>query len=162
MSDANPNATTSRSLVDLIDKLFEPSPPPPISMVPQTGGWVVLAILAAMAAGYATYRYIGYRRRNAYRQAALEDLAGAGENPAAIAAVLRRTALAAYPRRDVASLSGADWIKFLDRTADKPLFANGVGRALTQAPYTDDPAPATGLTQAARDWIIHHRGGPGA
>ena len=159
MSDEAPSAPEMRSLVDLIDKLVEPTPPPPISMAPQTGGWILLAIVVVAAAGYAAYRYAGYRRRNAYRQAALHDLSGCDDDPSAIATVLRRTALAAYPRREVASLSGQDWTDFLDRTAGKPLFANGAGQMLTQAPYTEDATPAPALGKAARDWIIHHRGG---
>jgi len=162
VSDAETTVTVPTNLIDLIDKLVEPVPPAPISMVPQTGGWIVLAVIVVAAAGYALWRYVGYRRRNAYRQAALADLAGCGDNPTAIAAVLRRTALAAYPRRDVASLSGADWVAFLDRSAGKPLFAGGAGDVLTRAPYTDNPMLAPDLMQAARAWIIHHRRGQGA
>lgn len=37
------------SLVGLINQLTEVADPPPVSMVPQTTGWLVLAIVLAIA-----------------------------------------------------------------------------------------------------------------
>ena len=101
-------------------------------------------------------RTIRHRRANAYRRAALQALDQAGDDPAQIALVLRRTALAAFPRAQVAGLIGADWLRFLDHSFGGTGFANGAGRALTTAPYQGGE-PDRVLTDLARRWITTHR-----
>ncbi|MDW4497361.1 DUF4381 domain-containing protein [Sulfitobacter sp. D35] len=144
------------SLVDLIDQIVPPDEPAPVSMMPQTWGWVALALLLLALVGYGLYRLAAHRRANAYRRAALRALEAAGDDAEAVAAILRRTALSAFPRHDVAGLSGADWLAFLDRTLPSGDFSTGPGRAVTSAPYSGAPAP-DGLGAAVADWIRHHR-----
>ncbi|MGV6848018.1 MAG: DUF4381 domain-containing protein [Marinibacterium sp.] len=144
------------SLVDLID-LLEPAPEPPaISMLPQTAGWIWLALAVLLAGVWLINRWAAARRRQAYRRAALHALVAAGDDAAAIAAILRRTALAAYPRSEVAGLTGAAWLDFLDRTYGGTGFSGGPGRILARAPY--QPCPTDPLLQPlARDWITRYR-----
>jgi hypothetical protein len=144
------------NLVDLIDRLAEPPEPSPVAMTPQTPGWTVLAILLALLAAWLVWRWVQHRRANAYRRAALAELNAAGDDPAAIADVLRRTALAAWPRERVASLSGRAWLQFLDATGGGG-FADGPGDALLAAPYREDAAPAPGLRDLAARWIRRHK-----
>lgn len=144
-------------LVELLD-LLEPAPEPaPISMMPQTAGWLVLAALAGAAILAAILVLIRRHRRNAYRKAALRALAGAGDDPARIAEILRRAALAAYPRREVASLSGEDWLAFLDHSYNGTGFTTGAGRALAPAPWRGG-RPDPSITALARIWVQRHRG----
>ncbi|MCA0873043.1 DUF4381 domain-containing protein [Seohaeicola saemankumensis] len=143
------------SLVGLLDQLVLPPEPAPVSMMPQTGGWLVLAALALILAGWALWAGIRRYRENAYRRAALAALKLADDDPAAIAAILRRTALAAYPRQAVASLSGADWLAFLDRTGGSDSFCSGPGQALAEAPY-HPVGPVGALTETAALWIRRH------
>ncbi len=140
------------SLVDLMDQLIEPPVPEPVPLTPQTAGWWVVGALTLAALGYALRRVWLHRRANAYRRAALADLSRA-EAPAEIAAVLRRAALAAFPRREVASLSGPDWTAFLRRTGP---FPDAAGEALSRAPYVPG-GTAPGLREAASAWIRRHR-----
>lgn len=49
--------------------------------------------------------------------------------------LLRRIALAYYPNDDIASLTGADWLKFLDESGKTQNFSKGAGRILIEAPY---------------------------
>lgn len=86
------------------------------------------------------------------RRAALAELNRARDDPAPIADILRRTALAAYPRMEVASLSSGPWVTFLDARAKEGGFAGGAGRAIAEAPYRPVP-PASGLPALARRWI---------
>lgn len=148
-------APESTSLIDLIDRLVEPPAPPPVSLMPQTWGWVVLAVLLALLAAWLVWRAVGRWRDGAYRRAALAELDAAGDDPAAIAAILRRTALAAWPREEVASLSGEEWLAFLDSTGDGG-FAGGPGAALLAGPYRQT-GPAPGLGDLAARWIRRHR-----
>ena len=91
------------SLIGLIDQLIEPPEPPPVAMTPRTWGWAVLAALLALALAWFGWRAWRRWRANAYRRAALAELAAAGDDPAKIAEIIRRTAIAAWPRERVAS-----------------------------------------------------------
>lgn len=49
--------------------------------------------------------------------------------------LLRRLALAYYPDISTASLTGGDWLYFLDSTGKTQSFSRGAGRVLIDAPY---------------------------
>lgn len=157
MTDETPAVEVPLNLVDLLDRLIEPDAPPAISMVPQTAGWWVLAVAIAVILAYGVFRFLAYRRRNAYRQVALAELQENVEHPAVIADILRRCALVAYPRASVASLSGQDWLAFLDRSAQMTDFTQGAGQAVTSAPYARGQSPDPALVKAARNWIRQHK-----
>ncbi|MDA7963979.1 DUF4381 domain-containing protein [Ruegeria sp.] len=149
--------TSPVTLVDLIDRLVPAPEPPAVSMMPQTWGWAAPALLLVIALAYATWRW---RRRyvaNAYRRDALAALRAAGSDPVAIAGILRRCALAAFPRMDVASLSGPDWLAFLDHTGGGTAFREGEGQVISLAPYTGQSPDAPDLTRIAEHWIRSHR-----
>lgn len=144
------------SLIDLLDKLVDPVEPPPVSMMPQTWGWAVIAILILVAFVLAGLRSVRRYRANAYRRAALHALQTGRNDPQAIAAILRRAALAAYPRRDVAGLAGKDWLRFLDSRIGGEAFQAGAGQAVATAPYVST-APDAALPALAERWIKYHR-----
>ncbi|MFC6688894.1 DUF4381 domain-containing protein [Jhaorihella thermophila] len=152
-----PATAPAESLTSLIAQLVPPAEPPPVSMMPQTAGWAVLGAAALAGLGFLAWRMWRTWRANAYRRAALRALGQAGGDPAAIAEILRRAALAAYPRRDVAGLIGEDWLAFLDETGPEAVFAHGPGRVLAIAPYrpVEDGGPA--LRAIAETWIRRHR-----
>lgn len=144
------------NLVDLID-LLEPVPEPaPVSLWPQTAGWLWLVLLLVALVMWVVHRLLRRHRANAYRRAALEELDAANANPAAIAGILRRAAIAAYGRRRVAALSGEAWLNFLDDSFGGNDFCAGAGRSLAVAPYQKD-VQADGLTDLAATWIRRHR-----
>ena len=82
-------------LVELIELLEEVPEPPPVSMMPQTLGWIVVGLVLAALLFLLIRWAVRRHREEAYRRAALRELDEAGDDPAAISAVLRRTALAA-------------------------------------------------------------------
>jgi len=55
-----------------------------------------------------------------------------------LSALLRQCALTAYPRQDVASLHGHDWLNFLDKVGRTNLFTTGIGKVLTTGPFQKD------------------------
>ena len=143
-------------LVELIELLEEVPEPPPVAMTPQTPGWIVLGVIVAALLFLALRWAVRRHREEAYRRAALRELDEAGDDPAAISNVLRRTALAAYPREQVAGLAGPDWLAFLDRSYEGAGFADGAGKVFAIVPYkaiASDPAAA----KLARSWIKGHR-----
>jgi hypothetical protein len=87
------------------------------------------------------------------RAAALMDLA----------ALLKRVALVAYAREQVAALSGDAWLTFLDRTGGTSRFTRGPGAVLAEVSSrpglgpTLDTAQVTALVETAQDWIRRYR-----
>lgn len=144
------------TLLDLLERLIEQPEPPPVSMMPQTWGWAVLALVLLAACIFVAIRMWRRYQANAYRRYAIRDLEAARDDPAAMAAILRRTALAAYPRREVAGLAGDDWLRFLDAQVAGKEFLEGPGRLVAAAPYrnmSNEPA----LYAVVKNWIVRHR-----
>jgi hypothetical protein len=98
--------------------------PPPIGWWPPAPGWWLLAALACIALLVLVWLLVRRYRARAYRRQALAQLAQlradyqreqdsqgylAGAN-----ALLKSVALLAFPRRDVAAGSGADWLALLN------------------------------------------------
>ncbi len=65
--------------------------------MPQTVGWIWLGRLVWRALFLAGLAGCVHRRANAYRRAGLAALTAAGDDPARIAQIIRRTALAGFP-----------------------------------------------------------------
>jgi len=147
---------TNTSLVDLLDQLVVPDAPPPVSMVPQTAGWAIVGVLLLVVLFYGLWRAVARHRANAYRRAALAELAQAGDDPAHVAAILRRTALVAYDRRLVAGLADDDWIAFLERTGGAP-WGDELRPQLLIGPYSDKSGASPELTARVARWIRSHR-----
>jgi hypothetical protein len=140
--------------------------PAPVAWWPPPFGWWVLAAellaFAVLFGGWLALRYRG----NAYRRAALRDLralttAAPSDLAPAIASLLKRTALAAYPRVAVANLTGGAWSAFLDRTGTFPAAtAAMLVRATLDPSRTLDEAEMRAILAAAQRWIRRHgRGG---
>ncbi|MEX0339365.1 MAG: DUF4381 domain-containing protein, partial [Arenibacterium sp.] len=143
-------------LVDLIGLLEEAPEPSPISLMPQTSGWIVLGIVLVVS-GIFVVRWVQRRiRAGAYRRAALRELASAKNDPALVASILRRTALTAFPREQIATLAGAEWLAFLDRSFPGNGFSDGPGRIFAIAPFRPQ-VPDPDAMVLARDWIKRHR-----
>jgi Domain of unknown function (DUF4381) len=139
---------------------------------PAPGVWLLLGLVAVwMAAGLVLWW--GHWQRQAYRRAGLRELreiaarlGHAPERAAALvdlAALLKRVALVAYAREQVAALSGNAWLTFLDRTGATARFTKGPGAVLAAVSSrpglaaTLDAAQVTALVATARDWIRQHR-----
>ncbi len=159
-----------------LDRLHDFVAPPPVPWWPPAPGWYyVLALLLGLAL-VATVRGFIRWQRNRYRREALAEFArqekrlhDPAQRVAALAALselLKRTALTAYPRGEVASLTGGAWFDFLDTTGDTTAFRASVGGKLAAAAY--DPitvldmgdSEAALLAASVRDWIRHHQSGP--
>jgi hypothetical protein len=74
--------------------------------------------------------------------------------------ILRRSALAAYERRDVASLRGVEWTGWLNESAGRELFTADAALMLDRLAYGREalpPAEIEPLLAASRDWVRLHR-----
>ena len=126
--------------------------PPPVPFWPATPAWYVVFALLALLGLWLGWR--GWRRwrANAYRRAALRALGSAADG-AEIATILKRTALAAWPREAVASLSGQDWAAFLRRTAPRAHLDVASATALASLAYAPAAPP---MRAPAERWIRFH------
>jgi len=146
-----------KNLVDLLEML-EPVPEPrAMSLWPATEAWIWLGLVVLALIAWGLLQWRRHHRANAYRRAALAELAQAGDDPTSIASILRRTALSAYPRVDVAGLTGDAWLAFLDAQSGTQAFVGPQGHGMLAAPYTDSRAPIRGLGDMARDWVRRHK-----
>lgn len=143
--------------------------PSPVSYMPQTWGWAALAILILL--GLMALLLFWLRRWNAnrYRREALAELDALVHQSAAatdgadfqqkLAEIVKRTALAAWSRETVASLSGTEWAKFIashDPARDK---SEALTKLVNDREYAARPIPPEereALVVAARQWIEKH------
>lgn len=128
------------------------------------GWWLSLAILLLVLAGTGWWLYRRYQR-NSYRRQGLRQLDSirrqydhqqdTGTAVQAINALLKAVALQAYPRRDIAALSGDAWQEFLrDSAPQGPAFESA---ALTaQYRPSAEHIDIAALLQASRNWISRH------
>lgn len=143
--------------------------PAPVPWWPPAPGWWILAAGLVAAGLLAVWRAWRRYRANAYRREARRQLdaiarridAGLlAETAADIAAVLKRTALAGFPRGQVASLTEPAWLTFLDRTGHTSAFTAGAGQWIARWAYAGDaPVSAPALKAAldeARTWVAMH------
>lgn len=148
------------SLYDLIEQIEEPPAPDAISLWPQTpGAWLLVAIILG-ALLYAAWRAYRRYQADAYRRAALAEIANHPHDPVQLAEVLRRTALVAYPRPEVASLIGQDWIDFLNQKTSRNYFDERSGKLLGSAPYrksANNTEDVAALRHAVQHWIRQHK-----
>ncbi|CAG4888981.1 DUF4381 domain-containing protein [Paraburkholderia saeva] len=168
-ASASPLTPANTSLA--LQPLKELPLPAPVSWAPQTPGW--LAVALAMLAIAMWIGWIAWRRhqRERYRKIALAELDAiaarlndASRRDAALAAIaplIKRTALAAAPRERVASLTGDAWLAFLARTRGQFDTRSGALLSfLSYAPPSELGAvsqhDAEALVGHARDWIRNH------
>ena len=145
-------------MTDPLAELRGYHPPDPVSWWPPAPGWWLLALLIVGLLIWVTVWALGaWRRRRLARaapRAALDELAALraahardGDATAfarGLSRLLRRFALARYPRRAVAGLSGEDWLAFLDAHGGGGRFQAGPGRELLTAPYRPAKGPTRG------------------
>lgn len=119
-------------------------PPEPGFWPPAPGWWLLaLLLLGSCVCVYAWRRQRRRIRRSALRVArneldALHRCAETGDPAQTIrdlSVLLRRMAISLFPRHETAGLTGADWLRFLDRPFPERPFSEGAGKILIDAPY---------------------------
>ena len=148
--------------------------PPPVPWLPPAPGWYAAGFSVLLLLGWFAVKRYGVWKRNGYRREALVVLSGLEKgmaDPAQYKKILpqlpqlvKRTAIAAYGRIQVASLAGSDWLAFLDKTGVTDAFTGSSGKVLIDcsslpsvklAAFSEEQV--TGLFKAVHLWINKHQ-----
>lgn len=141
-----------------LDKLHDFYQPPPPAWTPQTIGWYVVFATIALLAMWMAIHSLRKWLANRYRREALRELALL--QPEEFSTLLKRTALSAWPREKVASLSGEAWLNFLNESAKNNSFQQAPGNRIeeialrSQTLSSEDEQTLRKVTAA---WIRRHR-----
>jgi hypothetical protein len=159
-----------------LDRLHDVIAPPPVPWWPPAPGWYwVLAVLLVLALVLVLRTFLHWQH-NHYRREALAEfekqlplLASDSTRASALTALsvlLKRTALTAFPRTEVASLTGPAWLAFLNRTAAMNGFTSDAGKLLEDAAYgtwdtlSISESRARASAELVHRWLLGHKGRP--
>jgi hypothetical protein len=140
-----------------LEGLADIAVPAPVSCMPQTWGWAVLGVVLLGLSLWAFVRWRRRRERNRYRREALAELAHLSSQDAlaVIPPLLKRVALSAWPRSEVAALSGQAWVSFLRAHGPFPEEAARLLDDIEYQPRAQGEAIEL-LVKASRLWIEKH------
>ena len=155
-----------------LDRLHDIIMPAPVPWWPLAPGWywvlglLVVMLLAALITGLIRWQHNRYRREAlaelVCQEVALQNADLRSPALLSLAELLKRTAVTAFPREDVATLTGPKWFEFLDYTARGSRFHDALGAMLENAIYdprtvdTLDPQRLHSVVEAIRHWIKFH------
>ena len=143
-------------LMELMEPIVLPDA---VAWYPQTVGWQIAGLWLITVCLITTGAFIRRHRTNRYRRQALVELKQMSpEQPDLgdqIGTLVKRTAMAAYPRDQVASLTGEEWAGFLVASTSGKTTPTEAS-LLASAPYTKHGKPERLIT-AADQWIRAHR-----
>ena len=140
---------------------------------PLASGWYFLLGLLLIVLVWFIYTLIQRRINDRYRRTALhqlqlliQDIDKAEKRDVALRQIpilLKRTALTAYPRRQLASLTGKRWYDFLNSKVSTPSFNESSCNSLENISYsvgnldTVNAGAASKLLKACKHWLKNHR-----
>jgi hypothetical protein len=135
--------------------------PQPIGWWPPAIGWWLLVVLVPLLIAALIWLTRRARRMTPAKLALCEldrlqadEITSPQEKAATLSALLRRVAITLFPRQEVAGLAGDEWLRWLDQFMGKPLFSEGPGRGLIEAPYQPIGAvDAEVLAIICREWL---------
>ncbi|MGB5290898.1 MAG: DUF4381 domain-containing protein [Lysobacterales bacterium] len=163
------NSADPASLQNLNDIVL----PEAVGWWPLASGWYYLFGILLLVVAWFVYVAIRNWNSNRYRRAALhqlrllaEDIGDSEKRDAALRQVpvlLKRTALSVYPRSQLASLTGKNWLDFLNSKVSTASFTDSTAGLLDVLSYsvgdlnTVDTKTADELLSACRYWLKHHQ-----
>ncbi len=140
-----------------LDRLHDLALPPDVSWWPMAPGWYVVFVLVLLLGLRVVLLAWKHWQANAYRREALREI-NSLEDVAAIAELLRRTALVIAPRFVIAERTGAAWLEWLAAQCPDTM-PDVVREQLTAGVYGRPSADqdVAELRDYAACWISHHR-----
>jgi hypothetical protein len=156
-----------------LDRLHDIVAPPPAPWWPTAPGWywlfgiLLVLVIVLVLRGVIRWQKNRYRREALTewrRQSALlNDASTRVEALTSLSVLLKRTALSAFPRNQVAAMTGAQWCAFLRHTIAPSDFNSNGAELLERVAYGDTSTLNLNDSQVdeaasfVRQWIVHHR-----
>jgi len=144
-----------------LDNLYDIIIPDPIGLFPLAPGWIVLILLfVTLVFHFSWQKYLAYRKE-LYRREALQELLTL-KDTLSLLNLAKRTAIAAYGRESVATLSDDRWWDFM-QAESKSEIAPPLRKELKQFLYSDkrlDDKAYHALFSVVETWIKTHKGVP--
>lgn len=147
-----------------IGGLFEPEP---VTFSFDRPGWYIVVLLLLLLAVVLIIKWRDHRIKNAYRRNAIKAIKNMEQqmvqNPGSNfiskdMAIVRMAAMQAFGRRQVASLSGSEWLRFLESKGKNTQFT-AYGDIIQDAVYQDKPADmenTAAIIELSKKWIKTH------
>jgi hypothetical protein len=137
--------------------------PEAIGWWPPAIGWWLLAVLIPLLIAFLYWLYKSLTRKTAIKTAK-KNLTAIKHNSALdnnnklreVSILIRRVAISVNPRTEVASLTGRQWLAFLDKSLTGAPFSEGCGQLLADAPYRNTPPDELEISQLislCEDWL---------
>ena len=137
--------------------------PEAIGWWPPAIGWWLLAVFIPLLMVFLFWFYKRLTRKTAINTAK-NNLAAIKHNPALdnytklreVSMLIRRVAISVAPRTEAASLTGRQWLAFLDKSVTGAPFSEGCGQLLADAPYRNTPPTELEISQLislCEDWL---------
>lgn len=143
--------------------------PEEVAFWPPQPGWYVVIVLLLILVVYLVYKKIEYKKKNAYRKRALVELehlkanTNGSELLTKLSILLKATALKGFPRNQVASLTGNDWIVFLETTEPHTKFPDTLRNMFIDASFKEsndsnlENTDWNQLFSICKNWIRKHK-----
>jgi hypothetical protein len=137
--------------------------PEAVGWWPPAIGWWLLAVLIPLLIVFLYWFYKHLTHKTAINTAK-KNFAVIKENPAldnnqklrGLSMLVRRVAISVNPRAEVASLTGRQWLAFLDKSVTGAPFSEGCGQLLAEAPYRNTSPTELEIAQLislCEDWL---------
>jgi len=147
-----------------LDRLQDIVTPPPVPWWPPAPGWYVLGALLFILLALGLVVWLQRYRANAYRREALRELDAleAKRQWPELPVLLKRVALTAFPRAEVASLTGDSWIAWLNQRGGGTEVSPELAQMLTEKVYNPSSEAICAdrdwrnVAASVRDWILTH------
>ncbi|UOA09499.1 DUF4381 domain-containing protein [Methylobacter sp. S3L5C] len=137
--------------------------PEAIGWWPPAIGWWLLAVLIPLFIVFLYWLYKRLTRKTAIKTAKKQlafikqySVVDNDKKLRELSMLLRRVAISVTSRTEVASLTGRQWLVFLDKSLTGAPFSDGCGQLLTTAPYRNTPpteAEISQLISLCEDWL---------
>lgn len=148
----------------LLEPIIEPTA---IGWLPLAIGWwfvigclMLLILIALIFFAYRNHSNSSYRQQAKKALKQLQQIDNPQTFANAINRLLKRTAIAGYGAHMAASLSGEQWLRFLDLTINDTLFCSPLGRLMLHCSYgkqIQQKLPKKQLIACCHHWIVRHK-----
>jgi len=158
----------NQTQADPLSELRDIHLPEPVNPWPVAPGWWILLLLILISLVFGIrfllrrWRSNRYRRNGLIKLQQLQETYARDQDPQQyllrFSELMKRIALVCFPREQVASLSGEEWVAFLDRTGGTDEFSLGHGQVLMYGTYEPGREfEVQALHELGLKWIKEHR-----